>query len=282
MAPSWLNCNLCLKLARSSQPPPRMLMTSCGKVVCEGCAPALRHTSCQQCNGPCTRTVPLGRGAPKEVLDLFCDPIEKLKEVFKIMSFQENQKAGLLKGKREVKGKFNEKKERGLKQLHELNNALAQKTALMKEFERQECKYRDAMNSLTGGGGEVLSRRGIRSPLESHCDGISRPAERENFLMARHEDHLNVSRSSCGSSGGREARSKQFLQMKTPAAWKTYKHDSGAATMGSGLSNGLDGRSKRPSPAIQKMIDMRSRHAVKSSLPVSNMLISPPLTPRNF
>ena len=126
-------------------------MTSCGKVVCESCAPGLRQSSCSSCNGPCTRTVPLSRSAPKEVLDLFADPVEKLKEVFKIMSFHANQKSGLLNGKREVKRKHQEKKEKRLNQLQEINKALSHKQDAFKEYKHQEQKYREELNRLTIG-----------------------------------------------------------------------------------------------------------------------------------
>ena len=74
----------------------QLVVTSCGKVICSSCKPRLSTITCRQCQGPCTRTVPLSEKAPKEVLNLFTDISEQLKAVFKNYNFQENQKRSLL------------------------------------------------------------------------------------------------------------------------------------------------------------------------------------------
>ena len=89
--PSWVHCNMCMTITTV-----RLVVTSCGKVICSSCKPRLSTITCRQCQGPCTRTVPLSEKAPKEVLNLFTDISEQLKAVFKNYNFQENQKKALL------------------------------------------------------------------------------------------------------------------------------------------------------------------------------------------
>ena len=213
---------------------------------------------------------------------MFADPVEKLKEVFKIMSFQENQKSGLLNGKREVKRKHQEKKEKRLNQLQEINKALSRKQDAFKEYEHQEQKYREELNRLTIGRDDQSSRRNGRGS-DSYRRDPNRSSERDGFPVSKYEEQLNGSRSSSGSGCGRDAglRSKQFLQMKTPAAWKSYQHEArglGApiqdemSRMYKGVGVAVGG--KRISPAVKQMVDMRSRALPKTPLPLSNMLTS--------
>ena len=87
----------------------QLLVTSCGKVICSTCKPRLATSSCRQCQGPCTRTVPLTVKDPKEVLNFFTDISEQLKAVFKNYNFQENQKRSLLE--------YNKKRTRQIKNI---------------------------------------------------------------------------------------------------------------------------------------------------------------------
>ena len=89
--PDWLHCNFCMKQRCSG-----LVMTSCGKVVCNTCKPRLQTTQCTSCHGPCNRTVELNSKTPKEVTKLFTDLSSELKSVFKSIDFQANQKRQIL------------------------------------------------------------------------------------------------------------------------------------------------------------------------------------------
>ena len=78
-------------------------------MICSTCKPRLATTSCRQCQGLCTRTVPLTVKDPKEVLNFFTDISEQLKAVFKNYNFQENQKRSLLE--------YNKKRTRQIKNI---------------------------------------------------------------------------------------------------------------------------------------------------------------------
>ena len=75
-------------------------MSSCGKVVCQGqdCLQRIRSTRCENCQGPCTKTVELNFKAPKDVQMLFGDAgvTVEIKKVGKIIDCQEKNKASFL------------------------------------------------------------------------------------------------------------------------------------------------------------------------------------------
>ena len=75
-------------------------MTSCGKTVCDQCRPRLADISCNDCRGPCTKTIEVNAKAPEEVRSLFSDASSKLKSAFKCLNFQERQKRRVLENMR--------------------------------------------------------------------------------------------------------------------------------------------------------------------------------------
>ena len=83
-----MHCNICSeRQARSWH------ISSCGKIACQNCVQKLKKTHCEDCKGPCTRTIELNSKAPKEVQRLFGDITNEIKAVSKIMNFQDTQKA---------------------------------------------------------------------------------------------------------------------------------------------------------------------------------------------
>lgn len=272
MAPNWLHCNMCLIDSRRSSPPPRLMMTSCGKVVCESCVPRLSKQRCNICQGPCSNIIPLSRNAPKEVQDFFSDPIEKLKKVFKMLSFQENQKANLIEGARELsRRKENEKMQR-LSRLEEVTSRLERTGKVLDELVKQETLLKDELNRLTTCGGN--NRRSSRGSDHIKRDLMKSPEfSGKGFPVSRYDDWMNSSRSSGGSRGSGErgrardepTKSKQFLQLKTPATWKSYQHGT--------LNDEAVGK-RSLSPMMEMM---RPRNNQKPSLPMSSMITSSPL-----
>ena len=80
--PIWMHCNLCFERQTKS-----WHISSCGKIVCQNCVQKLKMTHCEDCKGPCTRTIELNSKAPKEVQRLFGDITYEIKAVSKIMNF---------------------------------------------------------------------------------------------------------------------------------------------------------------------------------------------------
>ena len=140
----WLHCNMCMTITSAN-----LVVTSCGKVICSTCKPRLSTLTCRQCQGPCTRSVPLSDKAPKEVLNLFTDISEQLKAVFKNYNFQENQKRSLL----EFKDKKSQQMRKVGGEMIERKKADMDKLAYMKEqiacLERKEAELRNNLNRMT-------------------------------------------------------------------------------------------------------------------------------------
>ena len=83
--------------------------------MCAGCRPRLASITCENCKGPCNKTVKIDTKAPKEVLKLFEDPTSQLKTVLKIVDFQKRQRRRLLAHYRHNYAKEHKK-------LHEMTN----------------------------------------------------------------------------------------------------------------------------------------------------------------
>ena len=120
-------------------------MTSCGKVICSTCKPRLATSSCRQCQGLCTRTVPLTDKAPKEVLNLFTDISEQLKAVFK----NYNQKRSLLE--------YNEKRTQQIKNIgieivnrkNKEGDTFGKMNEKLASLERREVEMKNNFNRIT-------------------------------------------------------------------------------------------------------------------------------------
>jgi len=214
---------------------------------------------------PCTRTLALNSKAPKEVLDLFSDPVEKLKEVFKIVNFQETQKSGLF-GK-QIQSLNRQKKMFGeLESRRQKTGSMdAQVKASFSRLVKQEEALREELNRLTLGNrptpsGEVRRPGGSSQQMSGPARfeglgnlGVGKGQSEENVL----KQHNKSRGSSQGSGGGGRSR---FLQMKTPAAWQHYQHVA---------------RDKVLSPAMKQLEEMRRRPPAEPA-PRSNFFTPPP------
>jgi len=123
---SWLHCNLC-QVEKSVS----FFMTSCAKVLCQNCKNNI-FSNCNFCGGQC-RKVELNKNAPKEVINLFSDLSEKIKEIYKIYHFQMAQQKML----------FDHKIQRNARNLEQLeayeeeNNALRNRLNQLKKTENK-------------------------------------------------------------------------------------------------------------------------------------------------
>jgi len=123
---TWLHCNVC-KIEKSAS----FFITSCAKVLCQNCKNNI-SSNCNFCGGQC-RKVELNKGAPKEVLNLFSDLSEKIKDIYKIYHFQMAQQKML----------FDHKIQRNARNLEQLvayeeeNNALRNRLNQLKKTENK-------------------------------------------------------------------------------------------------------------------------------------------------
>jgi len=218
--------------------------------------------TCRQCQGPCTRTVPLTNKAPKEVLNLFTDISEQLKSVFKNYNFQESQKRSLLEFKER---KAQQMKMMGMEVVERKKverDRLAQLTDNLASLERREAELKNEFNKFTsqqGNGGRRIEQRGgglFVQGKQMFGGGIGHLGqvfgEREGGHGLRHEGFgilgcqesfgnqfgSGSRRHSLDRSGGGNDRSRErlnvtspvqtqarFLEMKTPAVWYHKQKD---------------------------------------------------------
>ena len=142
--PNWMHCNLCFeRQARSWH------ISSCGKIACQNCVQKLKMTHCEDCKGPCTRTIELNSKAPKDVQKLFGDIGAEIKAVSKIMNFQDTQKAKFIHGLKRNKdnldkrrAEMNKLKESKLAKIDEakmrlaaVNEEIRSKKSLIKSYD---------------------------------------------------------------------------------------------------------------------------------------------------
>ena len=164
----WIHCNLCMSITTIS-----LVVTSCGKVVCTSCKPKLGQTSCSVCRGPCTKTIPLDNGAPKEVLNLFTDINEQLKTVFKNFNFQESQKRSLLE--------FKERK------VAQMKNALMEYANQSKDLHAKFAQMKDCLAQL------YRKEESLKDKFRGHCSW-----DIWSLLMSKARDHYDISRRCMG------------------------------------------------------------------------------------
>ena len=69
MRPEWLHCNICKISADHLKT--GLNITNCGTVFCSDCRGTITTRVCQDCLGPCKRSLPLDGRAPEEVKLLF-------------------------------------------------------------------------------------------------------------------------------------------------------------------------------------------------------------------
>jgi len=131
----WVHCSLCMTMGESSS---RLMITSCGRIICSTCCPKHADTFCETCAGPCNKIMPLNRKAPPKVLSLFKNASSQLKEVFKNVSWQEKQKQSILEHKKANIERL-EKEEKGqVLELERLEKELEVMREEMRVLENEE------------------------------------------------------------------------------------------------------------------------------------------------
>ena len=218
-----MHCNLCFeRQARSWH------ISSCGKIACQNCVQKLKKTHCEECKGPCARTIELNSKAPKEVQRLFGDITNEIKAVSKIMNFQDTQKAKFIsalkrnndnldKRRAEMK-KLKESKlskiEEAKMRLAAVNEEIKRKKSLIKSYDA------NAENQPPGFMGENVDRRS-----ESLFDIAAPPPPSDSLLSLFPQPET-------GEPGfftstpvppqtqtGNHTLDGGFMQLRTPAAW---------------------------------------------------------------
>ena len=239
----WLHCNMCMTITSAN-----LVVTSCGKVICSTCKPRLSTLTCRQCQGPCTRSVPLSDKAPKEVLNLFTDISEQLKAVFKNYNFQESQKRSLLEFKdkksqqmRKVGGEMIERKQIACleRKEAELRNNLNRMTspapranmAILQNQRREQCleTFGGGVNNNNNRGGALFGGVHVLGPSHNQDvfgqqfgEGGSRKMYFPGRSGGRSGEGQNSSRE---RSHGSSPAQTGFLEMKTPAVWYHKQND---------------------------------------------------------
>ena len=220
--PLWLHCNVCHnRQARSWH------LSSCGKVVCQDCLQRIKTTRCGDCQGPCTKSVELNSRAPKDVQMLFGDVTEEIKKVWKIIDFQEKNKASFLRAmkkdakrlveprsvmRRELRRKLAEKAELKEKIKAKILEAARKKKAIKSRGQSSAPlqmlrNAATAVSSLFGTEEDVPmsppSDFGFSSPITS-----PRPEPRGPAFITSTPAHI---------SPRRHSLDRGFMELKTPA-----------------------------------------------------------------
>ena len=114
-----------------------------------------------------------------------------MKKVFKILSFQENQKANLIEGSRELSRRKEYEKKQRLSRLEELNSRLERTGEALNELVKQETLLKDELNRLTMLGG--TNRRSSRGSDHIKRD-LMRSPEFSGYLWKRSRNPCLFSR----------------------------------------------------------------------------------------
>ena len=204
-----------------------MCITSCGRVVCDGCCARLRENNCRNCRGSC-QVIPLSSKAPQNVLNLFKEISGQLKNVFKNLAFQENQKQSILDYKDRMIMKLGQEGKQQDLEIARLQELQRKRQVQLKDLEQKELSLRATLNSLTSEPCELRQA----PPHNGHQRQMSSAfyAGMEELSPARNlygPKILDSSVRSDGSSGSRGRREQgavlsprgDFLNMKTPGGW---------------------------------------------------------------
>ena len=144
----------------SSQGCNRLFITSCGRVVCDSCRSKLSLVDCSSCRGPCTKTIPLNRDTPPNVINLFKDASDRLKEVLKQLAFQENQKKNILEHKEKMCRKLEQETDEQQTEMDRLDELLAQGRQQLDHLEKEATSMKI---HCAGTGGVLVARRTVQS-----------------------------------------------------------------------------------------------------------------------
>lgn len=83
MAQNWLHCNQCFY--QPDKKGFKFYLTNCSHIFCEKCVSSCTKDKCKLCGSQCT-TLPLAGKIPKQVEDMFTDPLDHLKKNLKSFS----------------------------------------------------------------------------------------------------------------------------------------------------------------------------------------------------
>ena len=87
----WVSCNRCgVALVSKSNPPVKMYLASCGCLYCARCAqPSVTGPQgCHTCKAPSPKLLPVGKGLPQNVMEMFNKNEESLGKINKRSGFQ--------------------------------------------------------------------------------------------------------------------------------------------------------------------------------------------------
>jgi len=237
-------------MAPASSSAAQLLFTSCGTVVCSNCLTRGTTSNCLACRGPC-RTVRLDKRAPTEVLRLFKDPSDLIKDLFKILEFQEGQKSRFLSFHHQQKcfrgSLISESHNKKVREEAVLSQLKADLKNLEAEERGRKVKF----------GKELERRRGSVFGPRSGDDGVKRNSDK--FLFSRGDRSMDpsndrvldtttplidcfggvgngsldsvVGRGGSGNRGRLNTTSRSDgvmsgvfqLQMKTPGGWEKHQ-----------------------------------------------------------
>jgi len=171
----WAHCITCKTLARELNGVP-LLVTSCGRLVCQNCCPRSRDTTCPTCVGGCN-TVQLNSKAPSNIQNLLKDVSSQMKAIVKILSWQESQKKSIVEHRMKEARMLQEKERLQQEEISKLDQQLDQRRRKLCKMEEMEAQLKAQLKSLTrreggsgsGGGGGSRDRHqfGHQSPNSS-------------------------------------------------------------------------------------------------------------------
>jgi len=169
----WAHCVICKTLVRELNGVP-LLITSCGRLVCQSCCPRGRDTSCPTCVGGCN-TVEMNSKAPSTVQNLLKDVSAQMKFIVKTISWQDAQRKSIIEHRAKEAERLQAKERVQQEEIAKLNQQLEQKRRKLRKMEELEVQLKAQLKSLTGrksGSGGGGSRRdnhhfGQQSPNSS-------------------------------------------------------------------------------------------------------------------
>jgi len=168
----WAHCVICKRLARELNGV-SLLVTSCGRVVCQNCCPRSRDTSCPTCVGGCN-TVVMNSKAPSNIQNLFKDVSSQMKNIVKTLSWQDAQKKSIVEHRAKEAARLEEKERVQQEEIEKLDQQQEQRRRKLRKLEEMEAQLKARLKSLTrresggsGGGGSREKHHFVRQSPNS-------------------------------------------------------------------------------------------------------------------
>jgi len=168
----WAHCVICKTLVRELNGVP-LLITSCGRLVCQSCCPRARDTSCPTCVGGCN-TVEMNSKAPTNIQNLFKDVSSQMKAIVKTLQWQDAQKKSIVEHRIKEAARLEAKERAYQEEIAKLDQQLEQKRRKLRKLEELEVQLKSQLKSLTrresgsgGGGSRDNHQFGQQSPNSS-------------------------------------------------------------------------------------------------------------------